>query len=356
MHGLKDLLEFSKPLHVLYVEDDINIRDNYTKLFSEFFASLDCADDGKEGLEKFKTKTYDIIITDINMPRMNGIEMIQNILATNPEQNIIVTSAHDESHYLLELIDLGIESFLIKPIDFSKMTFILKRCCKRIFETRELKEYQENIEEDNLRCSSINIQLQKKNKELERAIHQLTREENVTITLVDGIEKEKEFSEDELDYYAHNMDTESARDFILAFTGDIENLNDKLEGIEETLELLIHQELNNPTQKSAEKISLAFHDYSVNLANVYKFNNLSEALHNFSVVLTQPQDLDLLKEMKEFLFGIADALQKWRQEVLVKQTAEDIHFLDNSIISDCVQTESMLLGGHDEEDLDDMFF
>lgn len=63
--------------------------------------------------------------------------------------------------------------------------------------------------------------------------------------------------------------------------------------------------------------------------------------------------------MKEFFFDIANSLHTWRQEVLVLKTAEEIHFLDNSIISDCIQTESILSGGashNHKEDLEDLFF
>jgi YesN/AraC family two-component response regulator len=132
MANLKELILFSKSLNALYVEDDAGIRDNYAKVFAEVFDTLDVAEDGQEGLEKFKAGDYDIVITDINMPRMNGIDMIRNILQENDEQPIIVTSAHDEAQYLLQLIDLGIEKFLIKPVDFAKMTTILYRSCKRI--------------------------------------------------------------------------------------------------------------------------------------------------------------------------------------------------------------------------------
>lgn len=358
MSLLKDLLTFSKPLKVLYVEDDVGIRDNYTKVFSEVFSSVDIANDGQEGIEKYQNSSYDLVITDINMPRMNGIEMIEAIMEINAEQPIIITSAHDDTQYLLKLIDLGIEKFLIKPVDFNKMTTVLYRTCKRITEMHELKEYQSRIEEDNLNTARLLAELQEKNTELEAAIHRLTRKENVNTTLLNGISKEKSFSENELEYYAPKTELISARDFIDTFAGDLESLNDHLEAIEETLELLIHQKLLEPTQESLQALSRAFEEYANHLFNLYKFNHIAEALHSFSLALGKVQDLALLKEMKAFLFGIADSLQKWRQEVLVTQSAADIHFLDSSIISDCLQTESMLSGASngEDEDLDDLFF
>ncbi len=355
---MKSLLEFSKPLRVLYVEDDLAIRKNYAKVFTDLFASVDLAEDGQEGLDKFLNNTYDIIITDISMPRMNGIEMIENIFNRSPEQIVIVTSAHDDSAYLLKLIELGIEKFLIKPIHFQKITLVLFRTCKRIFEMKELQEYQNHIEDDNLSRSRLIQKLKEKNIELEKTIHKLTRNENVNITLLDGIEKEKDFNTHELDFYSPEIEAISAQEFIAGYAGNIDTLNDHLESVEETLELLIHQKLSDPNQESLQQISGTFLSYAQHLSALHKFSHLAESLHNFSVALAEVKDLSLLKEMKGFLFGIADALQKWRNEVLVERTAYDIHFLDSSIISDCMQTESMLSNSHHkgEHNLDDLFF
>ncbi len=334
---------------------EIITRESLKNLFS----SLETAKDGQEGLTKYQSSKFDLVITDINMPRMNGIEMIENILKINPAQSIIVTSAHNDAQYLIQLIDLGIEKFLIKPIDFSKMIHVLFHSCKRLTELKELREYHSQIEEDNLSISSLLKELQSKNRELEKNIHQLTRNENMSIALIDAIENNKEIKKEELIFYTPKIETESAEDFVASFTGDLDTIMDNLESIEEILELIIHQKLLDPTPKSLKDISTAFHEYGLQLFNLHKFNNLAEALKNFASALGQVKDLEMIKEMKEFLFGIANSLHTWRQEVLVLKTAEEIHFLDNSIISDCIQTESILSGGashNDKEDLEDLFF
>jgi len=357
MKNLKELIPFSKSLSALYVEDDSDIRDNYAKVFTEIFDSLDVAVDGQDGLEKFQSGDYDIIITDINMPRMNGIEMIRHIFEKNDEQVVIVTSAHDEAQYLLQLIELGIEKFLIKPVDFSRMITVLYRTCKRLIEQKELHEYQGRIEEENLRTAALLKELQSKNEELQKEIKKKTQKENVSMTLVDGIEKEKNFTDEQLDFFAPNIGAISALEFTSRFTGDIETLSDKLEAIEETLELSIHQKLSAPTQESVDELAAAFLDYAKLLDSTMEYGNLSQALRHLSSVLSQVETLTLLSEMKPFLFGIADSLQKVRIEVLVERSAQDIHFLDQSIISDCLQTESMLIEDTPAEgDLDDLFF
>ncbi len=170
MQKLKELIPFSKSLTALYVEDDDDIRDNFAKVFAEIFDSIEVAVDGKDGLEKYRSGNYDIIITDINMPHMNGIEMIRNIFESNDEQIVIVTSAHDDAQHLLQLIELGIEKFLFKPVDFSRMINVLYRSCKRLVEQRQLLEHQKHIEEENIRTSALIKELEDKIDALEQEL------------------------------------------------------------------------------------------------------------------------------------------------------------------------------------------
>ena len=357
MTRIKDLLPLSKTLTVLYVEDDVNIRENYSTIFKEVFKSMDACADGQEGLDTYKSGSYDIVVTDINMPRMNGIEMIRNIYEINEEQIVIVTSAHDEARYLIELIDLGVSKFLVKPIDIAKLMNILLRTCKRIQETKELYEYQRHIEEESLSAAALLNELQRKNGELEKEIQKKTQKENVTLTFSNGIEKEKTFTKEQLNFYTPHLNKISALDFITGFTGDADTLSDRLEGVEETLELTIHQKLSNPTPKGVKQLATSFSDYALHLDSTLKYSNLAQALRHLSSVLLQVEHLEILSDMKPFLFGIADSLQRVRMDVLVHKTAEDIHFLDQSIISDCLQTESMLISDTPaEDDLDDLFF
>ena len=73
---LEDLVEFSKTARVLYVEDDLKLKEETVGVLSIFFDNIDTATDGLEGFKHFQNKKYDLIITGIDMPNMNGIEMI----------------------------------------------------------------------------------------------------------------------------------------------------------------------------------------------------------------------------------------------------------------------------------------
>jgi two-component system, OmpR family, response regulator VanR len=132
MSDIKELISYAKSLDILYVEDDMAIRDNYAKIFKDLFASAALAADGKEGWDTYRSTPFDIVITDINMPVMNGVEMIKNIVAKNAQQAIVVISAQDEPQCHLQLNDLGVEEFLIKPLDFQKLISTLLNISKRL--------------------------------------------------------------------------------------------------------------------------------------------------------------------------------------------------------------------------------
>jgi YesN/AraC family two-component response regulator len=119
------LEKYAKDVSILFVEDDKEISKEMELLLQEIFSKIKIAFDGKEALEQYKifyeeNNSYpDIIITDIQMPNMNGIELIKNIYKKNPTQKIIVLSAHNESEYLIELVNLGIYRFILKPMDYN---------------------------------------------------------------------------------------------------------------------------------------------------------------------------------------------------------------------------------------------
>lgn len=108
--------KFLKKLNILYVEDEDEIREQLSNLLSRRINNLYTAKNGEEGVELFKKYQPDLIITDIQMPIMDGLEMAEEIRKVNKSIPIIVITAFNESDYLLKSIDLGISKYLFKPI------------------------------------------------------------------------------------------------------------------------------------------------------------------------------------------------------------------------------------------------
>lgn len=124
--SLNEVLKHTKNLNILYVEDEEISQELYTSIFNDFFLSVDVASDGVEAIEYYLDKSYDIVISDICMPNMDGIELCKTILAKNPNQIIIIMSAHNEEEKLKEIKELGIASILLKPIQNTDLMDILK--------------------------------------------------------------------------------------------------------------------------------------------------------------------------------------------------------------------------------------
>ncbi len=130
----KTLFLKTKDLSILLVEDYEPLRNDMAKMFEDIFKKVVVAKNGKEALDLYKKsdKKFDIIITDIQMPIMDGIELCQEILNINLNQQIIVLSAHTESEYLLKLINLGIAQFITKPIEYDELIDTLAHVTKKI--------------------------------------------------------------------------------------------------------------------------------------------------------------------------------------------------------------------------------
>ena len=143
----KELKEAAQGITVLYVEDDRELRENTRRLLATFFMEVDTAENGKEGLDKYQKGSYDLIITDINMPVMNGVKMVEHIRLLDSKQIILVISAHDESRYLVELINLGVDNFVMKPLDIKQFLSALDKAIKMIKYAEMEEEYTRNLEE-----------------------------------------------------------------------------------------------------------------------------------------------------------------------------------------------------------------
>ncbi len=133
-------------LSILYVEDNEQIREGYYRTLTRLSQKLFLASDGKEGLEIYIKERPDIVITDIRMPVMDGLEMAREIKKYNPQVPIIFTTAHTESDYLLEAIDLQVDGYLVKPVRKSQLVTLVQKIAKALAIEKEHREQQEILQ------------------------------------------------------------------------------------------------------------------------------------------------------------------------------------------------------------------
>jgi len=123
---MKEKIEKLKKYTILFVEDEIDISAIISDTFKKLDVNFYLASNGKEALEIFKSHDdISLVITDINMPIMNGLELIKNIRITNEEIICIIMSAHTETNYKDEAQRLGVEHYIEKPFDFIKFVNLI---------------------------------------------------------------------------------------------------------------------------------------------------------------------------------------------------------------------------------------
>ncbi len=129
---IKNLINFSRTLKILYIEDNLEAREQTLKLLKNFFSDIVVAVDGEDGLKKFKTYNPDLIFTDLNMPHMNGIDMLGEIREIDDDIPCIVISAHNESDYFIDAIKIGVDGFILKPIDINQFSTLLYKIVEKL--------------------------------------------------------------------------------------------------------------------------------------------------------------------------------------------------------------------------------
>jgi len=121
-----------KNFTILYVEDDEVVRKNALEYLRRIAKEVIQAKDGKEAIGLWKKHTPDIIITDINMPHLNGLDMASYIRAHDKNVQIIIATAHSDTEYLLRAVELQLVKYIVKPITKEKLNQALTQSIELI--------------------------------------------------------------------------------------------------------------------------------------------------------------------------------------------------------------------------------
>ncbi len=165
---------------VLYVEDEDKLREKVWIYLSKFFKKVDEASNGEEGLEKYKNSHYDIVMTDISMPKLNGLQMSQKIKEIEKYQKIIIISAYSDTENFIESIKIGVDGYILKPFRYEQMNEVLYKTTNDLIRAKENEMFKEKL----LQLVEIKTQ---ETKEL--ALEKTQNYKDTLYTLVDLIEQ-----------------------------------------------------------------------------------------------------------------------------------------------------------------------
>jgi response regulator RpfG family c-di-GMP phosphodiesterase len=168
MVDAQEFQEIAKNFTVLYVEDDKEVQERLVNYFNKFFLKVTTADDGVDGLALYEKDEFDIVITDISMPKMNGIKMIEKIKEMNSDQAVLITSAYGDVEFMLGAIQAGVDGYIIKPFDFKQLNYELNKMVQKLQKFKENELYKKNlqisVENKTMMVSSL-LEFQNKNYE-----------------------------------------------------------------------------------------------------------------------------------------------------------------------------------------------
>lgn len=134
-----------KHLSVLYVEDESEVRDLLTRFLSRWVGTVLTAANGQEGVRLFRERRPDLVVTDIKMPVMDGLEMAAAIRSTGKDVPIIVITAHSEHDYFLRAIEAGIDRYVTKPVNTDLLLDALNKSARSLAQKQELEQAKQAL-------------------------------------------------------------------------------------------------------------------------------------------------------------------------------------------------------------------
>lgn len=135
---------------ILIIDDEKAIRKTLTEILSFEGYKIDEAADGEEGLKKFKEKAYDVVLCDIKMPKLDGIEFLQKAGESNPDVPIIMISGHGNIETAVEAVKKGAYDYISKPPDLNRLLITIRNAMDKsslVTETKVLKRKVSRVQE-----------------------------------------------------------------------------------------------------------------------------------------------------------------------------------------------------------------
>lgn len=342
-HYAKHLKEIGMDLNLLIVEDDLILQQQLNLFFSRFFGSIETANNGIEGWIKYEEKSYDLIITDLTMPAMDGMELSKKIRSASETQNILVMSAHSESSKLIELINIRVDGFLLKPLNLDNALKQLTKTCQLIYDHKILEYFNTMLEGDNKDLRNSNI-------DLECALNELKRTRVIEKAPISN--DSRELSENEKMMLYTRSDKMSAVSFHASYPFELDKTNEELEMLEDSFNLLLVNSERTMDHDTLRTLTKIVREYAREIEMIPQFGAIAYGIKELAMTFESVYEVEKLAAIMPMITSLFDNLENWRRSIFFYRNAEDIHYLDNSLISDALSLQGFLSNEHTSSDSD----
>jgi YesN/AraC family two-component response regulator len=337
---VKNLKEIAYDMKLLLVEDDSDLRMQLKRFLGRFFNCINTAENGIEALKMYKEESYDLVLTDLTMPLMGGIELTEKIRMQNSEQNILILSGHSESDKLITLINLGIDGFLLKPVDMNRVLTQLNKSAQAIYDHKMFDYFSTTLEE-------TNQELRKSNAELQKAFAEIKRmKESEPLSKPQEQLSGRELNDDEKIMLYTRSEKMSAAEFHSVHPFELDKTNEDLEILEDNFNVLLVSAERNINHDTLFTLSKIVHAYAKELEMIPQFSALSYGIQQLATTFDSIEDVSKIPSIMPMLTSLFDNLEQWRRGIFFYRNVEDIHYMDNSLISDALSLQGMLSNQH----------
>ncbi len=189
-------MQGNQGLNILLIEDELEVRESYVDMFAFLNLEVDTAENGKQGLEKLDVKHYDIIVTDLNMPEIDGLETMRRVKKKDPDIEVIVITGFATIENAVGAMKQGAFDYITKPVSLEHVKIVMNKCIQKIMARKE----NQTLRDTNSQLRELN---ELKDKFITITNHELRTPLAVLRGYFDLIEMELENSgNDELTEYA----------------------------------------------------------------------------------------------------------------------------------------------------------
>lgn len=178
---MKTIENYKKTINIMYIEDDTLATSKLKNILEKYYNKIIIASNGEDAFEKMKNEPkIDLIISDINMPKMDGLEFLEELRKDNPNMPFVFVTARDEPDKMLKAIQLDINNYVLKPINLQNLLSILDKIIDKLY-----KEYLTQEKNSHIQLNT-NLFWNKNNKTLisQNEVLKLTKKELMFIEIL----------------------------------------------------------------------------------------------------------------------------------------------------------------------------
>jgi len=332
-HTEKKLKNLAKGKKLLLIEDDVKTSDILKRFLSEYFSLIKVAYNGKKAWKMYRQEHFDLVISDIELPETNGVLLSKGIKAKNPNQAIIISSAYTDEKYLVELINIGVDGFIKKPVNIPNLLNTI---------VKSLSLVQQRAEYSRVRFTTLTKEITQKDIVITKSPYQKVIEDSETQNVKTSI---KEFME------KIQKDDSESYDFLMR---QKEDLFDNLHDMVETYEIFAYK--NYTDDELLKKLTLGLYNLHATLEYFNKVQKSAKEILRLADILDTLR-LDHLTESQIEGFDILEFLindiKQYIMDMFIEENVQDVNYFHASLKENITTFEDSLNGKDDDDEDDD---